>query len=58
MAISKIKLPDNSVQEIRDSRITGVDSTPTNSSTNLITSGAVYGAISSAVFLGDVVETI
>ena len=44
MAISKIKLPDNSVQEIRDSRITGVDTTPTSGSTNVITSGGVYDA--------------
>lgn len=45
MAISKIKLPDNSVQEIRDSRITGVDNTPTSESTNVVTSGGIYDSL-------------
>lgn len=58
MAISKIKLPNNSVQDIHDSRITGVDSSPTSSSSNVVTSGGVYSAIAAAVFLGEVVETI
>lgn len=35
-----------------------VDSSPTQNSSNLISSGGVYNAVSSAVFLGDVVETI
>lgn len=43
--ISKIKLPDNSVVNIKDYRIPGVDSTPTSGSDNVVTSGGVYSAI-------------
>lgn len=46
MAISKIKLPDNSTQDIHDSRVLGVDSTPTADSGNLVTSGGVATALS------------
>lgn len=45
MAISKVKLPDNSVQDIKDSRISGVDSTPTANSQNVVTSGGTYSGI-------------
>lgn len=45
MAISKIKLPDNSTQDIHDSRVLGVDSTPTADSGNLVTSGGVAAAL-------------
>lgn len=45
MAISKIKLPDNSTQDIHDSRVLGVDSTPTADSGNLVTSGGVATAL-------------
>ena len=51
MAVSKVKLPDNSVHDIHDARITGVDSTPTSGSTNVITSGAVYSNAVTAVGL-------
>lgn len=44
--ISKIKLPDNSVVNIKDYRIPGVDSTPTSGSDNVVTSGGVYQMIS------------
>lgn len=54
MAISKIKLPDNSVQEIRDSRIVGVDNAPTSESTNVVTSGGVYTALSEKADSSDV----
>lgn len=47
--ISKIKLPNNSVVNIKDARITGVDSTPTSNSTNVVESGGVYSAIQSAI---------
>lgn len=43
--VSKIQLPDNSEVDIRDSRIPGVDTTPTSGSVNLITSGGVSAAI-------------
>ena len=49
MAISKVKLPDNTTQDIKDSRITGVDSTPTANSQNVVTSGGVYSEIHPAV---------
>ena len=42
MAIKKVKFPNNSVVEIQDSRITGVDNTPTSGSGNVVTSGGVY----------------
>lgn len=45
MAIDKVKLPDNSVEEVRDSRIPGIDSTPTSGSGNLVTSGGVKTAV-------------
>lgn len=45
MSINKIKLPDNTSQDIHDARIPGVDSTPTSGSSNVITSGGVYAAI-------------
>ena len=44
--VSKIKLPDNSEVTIKDSRIAGVDTTVTSGSSNVVTSGAVYTAIS------------
>lgn len=40
--VSKIKLPDQSIVNIKDYRIPGVDTTPTSGSSNLITSGGVY----------------
>lgn len=43
--VSKIKLPDNTEINIKDSRILGIDSTPTLGSTNPVTSGGVYTAI-------------
>lgn len=46
MAISKIKLPDNTTQDFHDSRIPGVDTTVTSGSSNVITSGAVYTSLS------------
>ena len=46
MAINKIKLPDNSTQDLHDSRISGVDTTVTSGSSNVVTSGAVSTAIS------------
>lgn len=55
--ISKIKLPDNSVVNIKDARITGVDTTPTSGSTNVITSGGVYTALDRYV-VGDGVISI
>ena len=56
--ISKIKLPDNSVVNIKDARITGVDTTPTSGSTNVITSGGVYDSIQSAVGNGVVIYDV
>lgn len=57
MAIDKVKLPDNSVEEVRDSRIPGIDSTPTSGSANLVTSGGVAQALSQAVSgLGAAIE--
>ena len=43
--ISKIKLPNNSVVNIKDARITGVDTTPTSGSTNVVESGGIKEAI-------------
>ena len=44
--VSKIKLPNNTEVNIKDSRISGVDSTPTSESTNVVTSGGVHSALS------------
>jgi hypothetical protein len=43
--VTKIKLPDNSVVNIKDNRIPGIDEVPTENSENIITSGGVYDAI-------------
>lgn len=56
MAISKIKLPDNSTQDIHDSRVLGVDSTPTANSSNLVTSGGVYATLANKADDSDVVH--
>lgn len=45
MAVSKITLPNNTTQDIHDARIAGIDSAPTASSDNLVTSGGVYQAL-------------
>ena len=45
MAIKKVKLPNNTVVDINDARIPGVDSTPTSGSTNIVTSSGVYAAL-------------
>jgi hypothetical protein len=42
--VKKIKLPDNSVVNIKDYRIPGVDTVPTSGSGNVITSGGIYAA--------------
>lgn len=44
--VSKIKLPSGSEYNIKDARITGVDSSPTSGSTNVVTSDGIYNAIS------------
>lgn len=49
--LKKIKLPDNTVLDIKDSRITGVTSSATSGSSDVITSGGVY------TILGDI-ETL
>lgn len=45
MAIKKVKLPNNTVVDINDARIPGIDSSPTANSTNLVTSGGVKAAL-------------
>jgi hypothetical protein len=45
MAVQKIKLPNNTTEDIHDSRISGVTSSVTEGSTNVVTSGGVYTAI-------------
>lgn len=44
----KIKLPNNTTVDLIDSRIPGVDTTPTADSTNVVTSGGIKSAISNA----------
>lgn len=39
--VSKIKLPNQEVVNIKDARITGIDSTPTEGSTNVVNSGGL-----------------
>ena len=47
MAIRKIKVPGQSqAVDLHDARIPGIDTTPASGSENLITSGAVFNAIS------------
>lgn len=45
MAIKKVKLPNNTVVDINDARIPGVDTTPTSGSMNVVTSGGVFESI-------------
>lgn len=58
MAIKKVKLPNNSVVDINDARISGIDTTPTSGSTNVVTSGGVYSAFGNVLYLGDTLETL
>ena len=44
-AIKKVKLPNGTTYDINDVRISGIDSTPTANSTNLVTSGGVKAAL-------------
>lgn len=46
--VTKIKLPNNNVVNIKDYRIPGVDQAPTSGSVNLVTSGGVYQDIEDA----------
>ena len=46
--VTKIKLPNNNVVNIKDYRIPGVDQVPTSGSVNLVTSGGVYQDIEDA----------
>lgn len=43
--VSKIQLPNNTTVNIKDSRIPGVDTTPTSGSGNVVTSGGLYTAL-------------
>lgn len=43
--VSKIRLPDSTEVNIKDSRIAGVDTAPIKSSNNLVTSGGIYNAL-------------
>ena len=43
--VSKIKLPSGSEYNIKDARITGVDSAPTSGSTNVVTSDGIYSQL-------------
>lgn len=49
--VKKIELPDNTTLDINDARISGVTSSATEGSTDVITSGGVY------TILGDI-ETL
>lgn len=52
MAIKKVKLPNNSVENINDARISGIDTTPTSGSTNVVTSGGVKTALDGMIPYG------
>lgn len=57
MPIDKVKFPNGETEDIRDSRVSGVDSTPTSGSANLVTSGGVKTALIQAVAgLGAAIE--
>ena len=43
--VSKIRLPGNTEVNIKDSRISGVDTTPTSGSENVVTSGGVFASL-------------
>lgn len=45
MPIDRVQLPNGDTEEVRDSRISGVDSAPTSGSGNLVTSGGVKSAL-------------
>lgn len=51
--VSKIQLPDGSVRDIKDARITGVDLMPTSGSTNVVTSNGIDTEFAKVVYLGD-----
>ena len=45
-SINKIKLPSGTTYDVNDVRISGVDTTPTSGSSNVVTSGGVYTGLS------------
>lgn len=49
--VSKIKLPDESVLNIKDYRIPGIDTEPISGSDNVVTSGGVYEDIDNKTFV-------
>lgn len=43
--VNKIKLPNNTVVNIKDYRISGIDTVPTSGSANVVSSSGVYSMI-------------
>lgn len=56
MPIDKVKFPNGETEDIRDSRISGVDSTPTSGSANLVTSGGVKVALDGKMNIGGAIS--
>lgn len=53
--IKKVKLPDGTTHDVNDARITGIDNTPVQNSTNVVTSGGLYTELIDVVHQGDTI---
>lgn len=53
--IKKVKLPDGTTHDVNDARITGIDNTPVQNSTNVVTSGGLYTELLDVVHQGDLI---
>ena len=58
MAIKKVKLPDNSEQDIHDARIAAIDSALSGSSTNPVQNSVIEAEFVQVTYLGDVDEEV
>ena len=57
-SINKIKLPSGTTYDVNDVRISGVDTTPTSGSSNVVTSGGVYTGLSGKADKSATVSTV
>ena len=58
MAIQKVKLPDNTVEDIHDARIGSIDSALSSSSENPLKNKAIYNEFAKVTYVGDTLEDV
>lgn len=55
--VNKIKLPDNTIVNIKDYRISGIDTAPTSGSANPVTSDGLNTEFGKVTYIGDTLGT-